>query len=505
MAANKTQLVGRLREELVNLAHLRAALSVLDWDQQVNMPSGASGARAATFASLSVLHHRKFTSPEFFELVRSLMDQRMLGELDLQESCIVRETWRDLERAIKLPVDFVEESARITSEAHHIWAESKKKDDFKSFQPYLEKIVEITRRKAEFLGFNSSPYDALLDEYEPGATSENVSIVFEEIKQFLVPFIAKIQRSKAGVNPKILRGNFPLDEQTEFIKEIAGKIGFDFKTGCLDVSSHPFCTSFHPTDVRITTRFNEHDLFYALDSVIHEAGHALYEQGLLKDHFGTPMGEAISLGIHEFNSRTWENLVGKSMPFWRYFYPKLVRAFPKPFARISLTKFYNAINHVRPSLIRTEADEVTYNLHVILRFEIEKALIEGSIEVKDLPKIWNAKVKEYLGLKVPNDRRGVLQDVHWSGGSIGYFPTYTLGNLYSAQFYETAKKAVPGLEKGFAKGNFKPFREWLRHNVHVHGRMYSGDELVRKVTGEPLTPKYWTDYIEEKFSEIYNL
>lgn len=503
--ADKTKLIAQLRKELLELAHLKVALSVLEWDQQVNMPSGASEARAETFAGLSAFYHQKFTSSEFFELISILIDQMNEGCLSEKESCVVRETWRDLEKARKLPVDFVKELARVTSEAHHVWVDARKRSDFKAFRPYLEKIVGMIRNKASFFGFKNSPYDALLDEYEPGVKADDISITFEELKLFLVPFLIQIRKSKKRINPRILRGNFPGEKQTELIKKIVKKIGFNFETGFLSVSTHPFCTSFHPTDVRITTRFKTDDLMYSLKSVIHESGHAMYEQGLLKEHFGTPLGESISLGIHEFNSRIWENLVGNSLPFWKYFYGELAHAFPKPFADIPLSDFYNAINHVRPSLVRTEADEVTYNLHIILRFEIEKLLIEGSIEVSDLPEIWNAKAKEYLGLKVYNDKLGVLQDVHWSGGSFGYFPTYTLGNLYSAQFYQAAKKNISGMETGFARGNFKPFREWLRNNVHIHGRLYSADELVRKVTGEPLTPKYWTEYIKGKFSEIYNL
>ncbi|MDP3792981.1 MAG: carboxypeptidase M32 [bacterium] len=503
--SDKSQLLSQLKKELLELTHMGSSLAILEWDRQVNMPPGGSSARAQTLAYLAGLWHRKLTSPELFELAGDLMIEMNQGRLTSKEACIVRETWRDLEKARKLPVDFVEELVKTTSEANDVWAEAKKTSDFKKFQPYLEKIVELKRKEASFLGFTRSPYDALLDGYESGMTSDDISIVFQELKDFLIPFIQKIGNSKAQINPEVIKGNFPIHEQEKFTKLVAERIGYDFRTGRLDISSHPFSTSFHPTDARITTRYDEHDLFYSLGSVIHEAGHAMYEQGLLAEHFGTPLAESRSLGIHESQSRVWENLIGKSRPFWKYFYPQLQKAFPKPFLKLSFEDFYQAINYVTPSFVRTEADEVTYNLHVILRFEIEKELIEGSIEVADLPQIWNGKIKEYFGLEVPNDRLGVLQDTHWSDGSFGYFPTYTLGNLYSAQYYDAAKRNIPKLEKELARGEFKLFRDWLRKHIHVHGKLYSADELVRKATGEPLTSKYWTDYIKKKYSEIYAL
>ncbi|OGN00476.1 MAG: hypothetical protein A3B91_04315 [Candidatus Yanofskybacteria bacterium RIFCSPHIGHO2_02_FULL_41_29] len=503
--SSRKQLLSQLKKELLELAHLGTSIGVLEWDRQVNMPPGGSGARAETLAYLAGLWHKKFTSPEFFKLVNGLMAEVDAGTLNSQELCIVKETWRDLERRRKLPTEFIEKITKVTSEANDVWAVAKKASDFKKFQPYLEKIITLKRRQASLLGFKKSPYDALLDGYEPGMTSDEVSIIFKELRDFLVPFIGKIKNSKTSINPDILRGDFSIREQEKFIKSVAKKIGYDFNTGRLDISSHPFSTSFHPTDARITTRYREDDLFYSLGSVVHEAGHAMYEQGLLKEHFGTPLAESRSLGIHESQSRIWENLVGKSRSFWKYFYPHLQKEFPKPFTEVSFENFYRAINCVKPSLVRTEADEVTYNLHVILRFEIEKELIEGTLEVADLPKIWNSKIKEYFGLKVPNDRLGVLQDTHWSGGSFGYFPTYALGNLYSVQLYESAKRSISGLEEYKSRGNFKPFRDWLRKNIHIHGKLYSADELVKKATGEPLTPKYWMDYIKNKFSEIYSL
>jgi len=412
---------------------------------------------------------------------------------------------REFEREKKLPVEFVKELSHICSRAQNVWAEARKKSDFKIFLPYLKRIVELKRKEAKIVGFKKNPYDALLDAYEPYMTTEEVAIIFEDLKKFLVLFLKKIQKSKVKINPKILEGNFPTNKQLDFDKLVAEKIGFDFQAGRLDASTHPFTTGFNSQDVRMTTRYKKEDLLYSLMSTIHESGHAIYEQGILAENFGTPLGESISLGIHESQSRVWENMVGRGKSFWEYFFPKLQEKFPKPFSKIKFIDFYKAINNVVPSLIRTEADEVTYSLHIIMRFEIEKELLDGSVEVEDLPKIWNDKVKEYFGITVPNEALGVLQDVHWSGGMLGYFPTYALGNLYAAQFFQTAVRDIEDLEGKFSKGQFGQFREWLKENIHIHGKMYSAKDLVEKVSGEKLNSKYFEEYIEKKYSEIYNL
>ena len=497
--------ISKLREKLQELYHINSALAVLHWDQEVFMPSKGAALRAATISNLAGILHEKFISKDFAALLKKAKAKLDDGNLDDEESAIVRELWREYERQKKLPVAFVKEMAQICSEGHNVWIKAREKADFKIFLPYLKKIVALKRKEAKLVGYKKSPYDALLDTYEPYSTSEEISMIFEELKNFLVPFLKKIEKSKAKISPKILSGNFPIEQQKQFNEEVAKKIGFDFEAGRLDTSVHPFSTGFHPNDVRITTRFRKDDLFSSLFSTIHETGHALYEQGLVTKKFGTPLGESISHGIHESQSRMWENTVARSNNFWKYFYPKLQKKFPKPFARIKFEDFYCAINFVEPSLIRVEADEVTYSLHIILRFEIEKELIEGSIEVEDLPKIWNAKMKEYLGVKVPSDANGVLQDVHWSGGGIGYFPSYTLGNLYAAQFYNTAKKDIINLEKEIAAGEFGHLRQWLRKKIHIHGKMYSADGLVREVTGEPLTSQYFIDYLKEKYGEIYKI
>lgn len=502
---NKKRIITQLKEKLLELCHISSTLAILDWDQRVYMPPKGSALRAESIANLAGILHEKFISREFADLLKKakvLMDAEKLND---DEVCVVKEIWREFERQMKLPTKFVKELTQICSEAHNIWIRARERSNFRLFLPYLKKIVELKRKEAELVGFKKSPYDALLDTYEPYTTSEEISIILDDLKDFLIPFIRKIAKSKVKINSNILKGNFSVEKQDQFNQNVAKKIGFDFEGGRMDVSAHPFASGFHPNDVRITTRFKKDDLLHSLFGVIHETGHALYEQGLLAENFGTPLGESISLGIHESQSRMWENIVGRSKFFWKYFYPKLKKEFPKPFSKLKLEDFYRAINFVQPSLIRTEADEVTYNLHVILRFEIEKELIEGSIEVEDLPKIWNDKMKEYLGVKVPDDAQGVLQDVHWSGGGIGYFPTYTLGNLYSAQFYQAAKKEIINLEKEISAGQFSHLREWLRKKIHMHGKIYTADDLVKEVTGEGLNSKYFIDYLKEKYGEIYKI
>lgn len=505
MPQAKSSLFEEFRTRLLELSYLESTLSVLGWDEQVYMPQKGALIRAKTTSYLAGLLHQKFTSGAFEKLLYRVQEASLAGKLNDQEKAIVREVWREFVREKKLPKKLVEELALLTSEAHTVWREARKKSDFKLFVPYLEKIFNLKQKEASLVGFTDSPYSALLDLYEPEAQTTSVAQILFDIRDFLVPFLKKIKGSKVKVDPRILRGNFPQARQEKFNREVARKIGFDFEAGRVDESTHPFTTGFHPHDVRITTRFDTRNLFYSLGSTIHEVGHALYEQGLASEFFGTPLAESISLGIHESQSRIWENQIGKGEPFWKFFYPALQKAFPKPFSKIALKDFYRAVNYVSPTLIRTESDEATYNLHIILRFEIEKGLLEGSLQVRDLPEIWNAKMKEYLGLDVTDAATGVLQDVHWSGGAIGYFPTYTLGNLYAAQFYKAAASDILNLEEEIAKGEFAHFLEWLRKNIHLHGKFYKAEELCRNLTGEGLNSKYFIDYITRKYSRIYQL
>lgn len=495
----------KLKERIVEISHFASIASLLEWDQEVMMPKKAVDLRAQTSAHLAALIHKKYTDIDSDGLLSDLKKQLDKDELGRDEAIIVRETWRDFEREIKLPEKFVKELAEVTSKAQSIWAEAREKNDFSLFLPHLSHVVKLKKEEARLVGYENSPYDALLDTYEPGMKTVEAAEVLGDLKDFLIPFLKKINSSKEKWDHKIFRGNFPIEKQMRFNESVAQKIGFDFDAGRLDKSTHPFTQGIHPHDVRITTRYKKDNVFYALGSTIHEAGHGLYEQNLSAKQFGTPLAQSISMGIHESQSRLWENNVGKSREFWKYFYPKLKKEFPTPFNTVNAHDFYNTINSVQPSFIRTEADEVTYNLHIILRFEIEKDIIEGTIDLKELPRIWNSKFEDYFGLKVPSDSLGVLQDIHWSCGLFGYFPTYSLGNLYAAQFYATMNKQIPGLKNKISKGDFTEIKHWLNKNIHIHGRTYSAPALLKKVTGETLHSAYFNSYIERKYKDIYKL
>ena len=495
--------ITELKKRLTEIAHLRSVLALLDWDSAVNLPPKANDSRASSMAELSSIVHAKFIAIDHDGLLSDLKKEYDAKKIRGNDAVIVFETWESVNRMKKLPDSFVREIAQVTSRAQRVWADARQKNDFKIFLPWLTKIVTLKKQEAELLGYKNSPYDALIDTYEPGMTADEAMKILNNLKSFLTPFIQKIQKSKKKINPKKLHGIFPIEKQILFNESLIRKIGFDFEAGLLSKTVHPFATGLHPLDVRITTRYAEHDALYSLGSAIHETGHGLYEQGLLAEHFGTPIAEAISLGIHESQSRLWENLIGKSKEFWKHFYPKLQKEFPKPFKQIPLNEFYMIINNVTPSLIRTESDEVTYNLHIILRTEIEKEMIEGTIALKDLPKIWNARMKEYFGIVVPSDSLGVLQDVHWSAGLIGYFPTYAFGNLYSAQFYHAMDNAIPDMKDKIARGEFTEMREWLRKNIHMHGKAHTAESLVKKVTGEALNSKYFTEYLEKKYNTLF--
>ena len=501
---NMKKEIEKLKKRLNEISYIGSLLALAAWDQEVHMPAKGTDARATAISYLSATIHNKFISINRDGLLTKLVKAVNAGKIKGENAVIVSETWRTWSREKKLPEKFVKELSETCSKAQSVWAKARKDDDFGLFLPWLKKIVELKREEAKYVGYTESPYDALLDAFEPGMTAREVSEIFEGFKVFLIPFLKKIRESKVKINAKKAKGCFPIDTQKTFNEYIAKSIGFDFEAGDMSVSTHPFASGFHPYDVRLTTRYKEEDMLCALGSTIHETGHGLYEQGLPAEHFGTPLGESVSLGIHESQSRMWENIIGKSMPFWKHFYQKLQKQFPKPFKKMPLGEFYRIINRVSPSLIRTESDEVTYNLHVILRFEIEKAMIEGKIKLENLPKIWNAKMKEYLGVDVPNDTLGVLQDVHWSTGGIGYFPTYSLGNLYSAQFYSAMKRDIPNIDQKISKGKFKEILLWLRKNIHSHGKTYRANDLVKKVTGENLNCKYWNDYMEKKYGEIYS-
>ncbi len=501
-------LTARLRE----VQHINSASSLLSWDMETYMPAGGGAARADQIATLQGLAHDRLIAPETERLLGQWLDLGSGAPLDRpgdpwDESAraLLREVWRDFSRAKKLPSEFVVRMGRECSLAQQVWVEARAKNDFKRFLPNLKTIVALKHEEADHLGYAASPYDALLDLYEPGSTVATLGPLFAQIKARLVPLLQKVLASSVSIDDAFLHQSYDTARQLEFGRLILTAMGYDFEHGRLDVSAHPFTTSFHPTDVRVTTRIFEQDLPSCLFSCIHEGGHGLYDQGLNPQHFGTPLGDSISLGIHESQSRLWENCVGHSKPFWRCFFPLMQRTFPDQLKSVTVDQFYAAINRVQPSFIRVEADELTYNLHIMLRFEIEQGLIEGRTRVEDLPDLWRDKMRTYLNIVPERDADGVLQDIHWSMGSFGYFPTYTLGNLYSVQFYDQARLELTGLEQEIEAGRLVVLRRWLQQKIHHWGRMYTADRLVERITGGPLSPAPWLNYVEKKYGELYRL
>jgi len=501
-----------LTTKLLEIARINSAASVLSWDQETHMPAGGGEARAEQIAVLQGIAHDKLVSPDIERFLTATVDPAtgqaidQPGDLwDEPSRSLLREVWRDFSRAKKLPSDFVIRLSRETSLAQQVWAEAKEQNNFRQFLPNLRTVLALKREEAEYLGYKTSPYDALLDVYEPGSTIATLRPLFAQMKARLVPLLKRVTQSPNQIDDSILRHSYDQARQLEFGRLVLIAMGYDFERGRLDLSAHPFTTSFHPTDVRVTTRVHEHELQSCLFSCIHEGGHGLYDQGLDQRYFGTPLGESVSLGIHESQSRMWENCVGRSRAFWQFFYPILQQTFHHQLRSIDLDHFYAAINCVKPSLIRVEADELTYNLHIMLRFEIEQDLIEGRLQPEDLPDVWNQKMQEYLGITPAHDGEGVLQDVHWSFGAFGYFPTYTLGNLYSVQFFEQAKLEIPHLDDEIAAGQLMVLRRWLEQKIHRWGRMFTPDHLAQRVTGKSINPEPFLTYLEKKYGELYKL
>ena len=473
---------------------------LLEWDQQTFMPKKALAHRADQIELLAGLVHQKLTSAELGELLERLELESDNG--DYVAATNLREVRREYDRAVKLPTELVQEIAKVTSLACETWQAARSESDFSRFAPHLEQLLDLKRQAADRIGWQSEPYDALMDEYEPGARAAQVQELFDRLKPELVTLVSAIKDAPRQPDISILKRHAPVARQKAFNRAIAAALGFDFQAGRIDVSTHPFCSGFCPLDVRFTTRFDEHALAMSLFGVMHEAGHGLYEQGLDPQHIGTPMGSYVSLGIHESQSRMWENLVGRGRPFWRHYFPKLQAEFPV-LADVALDDWYFAINTVRPSLIRVEADEVTYGLHIMLRFDLERRMIAGTLAVKDVPAAWNDAMRQMLGITPANDAEGCLQDVHWSMGIFGYFPTYQLGNLYASQFFDAARAALPDLNERIARGELAPLREWLRDNIHKHGQRYRAGELVEVVTGRELSHRPFIEYLQTKFKQLY--
>jgi carboxypeptidase Taq len=494
----------QLKTRLAEVDDLEQAAALLEWDQQTQMPPAGAPARAEHLATLHKLAHEKFTAPEVGRLLDDLSRHYADAPAEDDAAALVRVAARRYRHKQQIPAALVEELAQVTSLAQEAWAKARAEDDFSQFLPHLERVYDLKRREAACFPEVEHPYDALLDDYEPGMRTTAVREMFAELRQAVVPLLAAIA-AKPEVDDSVLRQDYDEAGQWNLSVEAIKAFGFDTRAGRQDKSVHPFCTSFSPGDVRVTTRIERNWLPTCLMGSLHECGHALYEQGLPMQHRRSPLGRYASLGIHESQSRLWENLVGRSRGYWEWFYPRLQAAFPAQLGSAPLDTFYRAINKVKPSYIRVEADEVTYNLHTMLRFELEVALLEGSLAPNDAPAAWNAKFKEYFGVGVTSDKVGILQDIHWSAGLIGYFPTYTIGNLASMQFFEQAQAEVPDLQASLNRGEFAPLLGWLRENVHCHGARYLPAELVEKVTGRPLSAESYLRYIREKYTWVYGL
>jgi carboxypeptidase Taq len=508
--SKSTAALQRLKEVDREYRLLSHTAAILHWDQETYMPEAAVQDRADQLSLLSGLMHDRITHPEVGEQLSDLGVAFQQGPVPQVpetfqgiEGAFLRELARQYRRSSKIPRRVVTELTKQTAIGQRIWAEARKDSDFSKFSGQLAVILELVREVSSCLDFEDHPYDPLLDEYEPWMKSAEVGEVFAGLREGLKRLLDRIRGSGKSVDTEFLGRNYEIEKQKSFGFRVLKALGYDLKRGRLDESAHPFTTTLGSDDVRITTRYNGRFFPTAIFGTIHECGHGLYELGFDPAVQGTLLADGASLGLHESQSRMMENMIGRSLPFWTHFYPELKKIFPDSLADVDLRRFYEGVNRVTPSFIRVEADEVTYNLHILLRFELEKQLISGDLAVDDLPAAWNAKMEELLGLKPPDDAKGVLQDVHWSGGMFGYFPTYSLGNLYAAQFFNILKADISDWRKHFEEGHFRAILDWLREKIHKHARVYSARELCTRVTGESLNPRYLLEYLEEKFGEIY--
>jgi carboxypeptidase Taq len=538
------ELIQRAREQEL----LSSCSSLLSWDEQTYMPSGGANHRSLQMGLLAGIEHERATDPAIGELLAIVENSDLVADVTLPAAVNVRELRRSYDRHARLPRALVEELARTISLAQPEWVAARAASDFHRFRPWLEKIVQLKREESACLlkrsadngqegthgadpastGTSSvksttSVYDPLLDDYEPGATTAELANVFRALRAELVPLVASVteaSRKRLGSHSEgrstpstsstsaltaILRRSYPVERQRVFGEAVAAAVGFDFQRGRLDVTAHPFCSGVGPGDCRITTRFDEHCFSEAFFGILHEVGHGLYEQGLEQDHYGTPMGKAVSLGIHESQSRLWENAVGRGKPFWTYWFPMARRMFHESLTDVTLGAFHAAVNHVEPSLIRVQADEATYNLHIIVRFELEQVLLSGDLRVADLPAAWNQHFEQTLGVTPRNDAEGCLQDIHWSAGLIGYFPTYTLGNLYAAQLFAQAQADLGGTDEAFARGDMSGLLSWLRTKVHSEGQRFRPADLIERITGSRPSHGPLLEALRRKYSELYGI
>jgi len=492
-----------IQNEMANLEH---AAALLVWDQRTYMPSGGAESRGEQQATLATLAHAKSTSAEVGELLARLADYEAALPFDSDEASLIRVSRRQYEKATRIPTELVAEHSRAATAGYDAWQRARQARDFALFRPELERLVPIMQRITDALGYDQSPLDPLIDMSEPGVTAAECESLFAQLRAGLVPLVAAIVEASPGDEDRLIRQHYPADAQMAMGREAVAAVGFDAeRTGRVDLTIHPFTITLGAGDVRITTRVREDDFSDCLYSLLHEAGHGVYEQGLPARFYGTPLFAGSSSGFHESQSRLWENVVGRSLEFWTYFMPTAQRYFSEQLAAADARDMYRAVNRVTPSLIRTEADEVTYNLHVMLRFELEKSLLEGTLAVKDLRDAWNDRMSSYLGITPPSDLEGVLQDVHWSRGPGGGFQGYTMGNVIAMQLFEAAEKAYPGLRDDFASGRFERLFDWMRANVHAHGAKYTPGELLNRLCGTGLDAAPYLRYLTDKYTRLYSL
>ncbi|GAB6085666.1 carboxypeptidase M32 [Alkaliphilus crotonatoxidans] len=480
-------------------------LSLLQWDLLTKAPKKTMDERSETIGTIYTEVFKLTVSDELEALLGRLMEKENFEGLSetLQKAIIYDK--KQMDRYKKIPPERYGAYKTLTTKAQGVWEEAREKNDFKMFQPYLEGIVAFQREFIELRGYQGDRYNDLLEDYEPGMTTEVLDQIFAYIKEKTIPLLRQIMAAKSGPHAEVVKRNYPIQGQRELCLKVLEAMGYDFNKGRLDVSTHPFTIKINSGDIRITTRYEENFLNSGLFSTIHEGGHGLYEQNIDEALLDTSLSEAASTGIHESQSRFWENILGRSKGFWNYFGPIVQNTFPQSLKNTTVEELYRAVNKIEPSFIRVEADEVTYNLHIILRYELERDLIDGVITVADLPRLWKEKMEAYLGITPPNDREGVLQDIHWADGMFGYFPTYSLGNVYAAQFTKKLKADLPNYDELVESGNFKPILAWLKENIHRHGALLEPSELVKKVTGEEINPQYFVEYIEAKYKGIYEI
>lgn len=483
------------------IADVRNANALLQWDQETYLPQKGAAFRGQQISTLSEISHRLFSEDELGNILQELLSK---DELSAGQKRNIERTNEDYVKNKKYTSEFVRKLSEQTNKTFHSWIEARKQNLFSVFEKDLDVLIQLKKEEAEILGYEHHPYNALLDEFEKGATVQLIDKTFNNLLPTLKDLLDKISK-KPQVDNSFLSQHFPKQQQWDWGMDLVKYLGFDFDAGRQDVSEHPFSTSFNRNDVRITTRIDENDFGNMTWSCIHETGHALYEQGLPEDEYGLPLGEACSYSIHESQSRLWENNVGRSKNFWQHYYPILQKKFPEQYKEISLANFYKGINQVKPSFIRTEADELTYHFHVFIRYEIEKKLLDNTVSGADIPTYWNELYKKHLGVDVPDNKKGCLQDVHWSHGSFGYFPTYSLGSFYAAQFYQTTKSQLSGLENEIENGNTASLLNWLRQNIHSKGRFHTSEALCKEITGSGLDVNYFVHHLLDKYVSIYNL